>query len=394
MSVLAAMLLLSAPAVLDADERASSVVLVVAPRGGAVPTSALIDAAVEAIEAGSELHVRSAEQAGIDPRVVERCPRDVRLSCWVRAARPDFVPERSRRNLAADFPQVLFAVIAQSIRDEALSIVVASIDLEAALTVLGRRRSAADTEDAIFSLAHRTAAHRVDLRDRAALSALSALFRRLAQHDLRQVLARAGERGTVRVRGGDGLALGLDGRRLGVLTGADAQVINVQPGLRQVGLWAGSQAVLTTTVTIAARSTVTVLAPSVGTPPAHPSRAPILWGGVGFVAAGVALGAVALAAGDGGVDARCLRRPGDGSCDGPGFTSFAPSAEATPTGDADAIDDPSVAAGPLAAALLITGASAMVGALVTDPEEPPWVGVVVGLLAGAIGYGAAVAAGG
>ncbi len=374
-------------ATIDVDERSTAVVVVVAPSrgtggGGVVRTSALIDALAAEIEAATDLDVKSAEQAGITAAAFGRCPRESRFSCWVRTVRP--AGSRGRRG-----PVALFALIARPAPEGATSMSLAVLDLEQALEELEASGGAEETEDALFALATRTSRSMATARDP---ESLAALFRRWTQQDLRQAMLRyRGRRGTIELQAPRDLGIALDGGPIGTTGEGGTTVRKLQPGLRLVRLSDRGQVVFTASVAVAAGEATIVAVPDLGEPTTHPARAPILWGGVALIVAGVALGAAAIATGDPEVDAQCLRRTGDGECRSPGLTGFSPSASAAPTGDPDAIDDSPVAAGPLAGALLITGAGATLGALLQDRREAPWIGLVVGAVVGAIGYGVAVA---
>lgn len=374
-------------ATIDAGERATAVVVVVTPRPAAgdartVPTAALIDTAANAIELATDLDVQSAEQAGITAAALARCPRETRFSCWVRTARP--AGSRGRRG-----PVALFALVARPAPDGAISTSMAVLDLTRALVELEAGRGAEETEDALFALAARTGRTKTDATDP---EALAALFTRWAQQDLRQALLRyRGQRGAIDLQSPGDLTVAVDGVAIGVTRAPGTTVRNLQPGLRAVQLSDRGRVVFAASVAVAAAQTSVVVVPQLGEAAAHPARAPILWGGVLVMAAGVAIGATAIAVADPGVDAQCLRRAGDGDCRGPGLVGFSPRAPGAPTSDPNAVDDAFVRAGPLAGALLITGLGATLGALLEDRRDAPWIGLVAGALTGVIGYGLAVA---
>ena len=397
---------------IDRDERAQSVLIVVAPAGSAIGTSSFLFAAATEIEADTDLRLLSAEQAGIDQTQFAACERHVRFTCWARTARPDYDPaalvgadgevlgfETHQRRLAERGGQgtaVLFVVVAQPTSDDHALLSLVVIELDDALSRFHARRErgddwAAAVEDEIFATSVKSKRRRIDPGDDAALAAL---FRRIVQDDLRPLFERRrARRGAIRIASKAGLSIRLDGAPIGATAAAGTTITGLLPGRRRIELADDSADVFQAVIDVRPGEVTQVSAPLPPLVSAHPARAPILWGGVAVLVAGVAVGAVALAGGDRQLQARCVRRASepDAPCDGAGFLGFGADAAATPTADPNAVDPSGVAMAPLAGALLITGASASLGAWLSDPEDVPWLPAVVGLALGALGYGVSVA---
>jgi hypothetical protein len=111
-------------------------------------------------------------------------------------------------------------------------------------------------------------------------------------------------------------------------------------------------------------------------------RAGALWGGVGLVAAGVALTVA------GAVDAANAPTVACVDCAG-GFRRIS-------TPDVDDPTRPPEGSGPLTVplgySLALTGATWTTGALLTEPDRAPWLAIVLGLVAGGAAYGISEAA--
>src|SRR5262249_30893380 len=117
---------------------------------------------------------------------------------------------------------------------------------------------------------------------------------------------------------------------------------------------------------------------------------PAFWTGVGLFAAGAGVLAIALAQANDDVVIGCLHRAGaTGACRSSGFISTGYDAQVAPTSDPTRLDSGGLLIGPFGAAMMSTGATISVWRAFSDPESAPWIELGVGLVVGALTYGAA-----
>lgn len=395
-SLLLASLPNEAPRTIAVDERTPSVLLVTSPGGatGGGHTSSLLRAASAAFAAHTDLRLLSPEQAGADLARFAACDRLVRLSCWVRAVRPD---ASGTKTPGADSDEDLrFLVVLSSAPtgDGRLRLSPMLIDTDRALEALQRLGSggagaAEAAEDAVFAGAERAASETIDPEDEAALDGY---FRTLVTRALRSSLERTGHwspQARLSLRAGvGGLGIRVDGRLVGTTGAGETLLTGLRAGRREVELVGPRGATSRALVDLRPGEGSALLLEAPVPATARVARSAALWGGLAVGVVGASLTAVGLAQ-QGQIDARCLVRASepDASCASLGFVSTGLEPGAAPTADPARVDPGAVALAPLGFGLIGLGATTALGTwLFTDADEPPWWPLVAGLVVGGASF--------
>lgn len=380
-----------APPTVSAAVRAPAVVVVVTPFGKATATgsSRLLDAFAEALEARSDLEVRSAEQAGLSLRAFLDCPSAERLTCWARTVGAG----------GSEAPRHLFVLSARPVDAERDRVSATWMDLDALEGRLERHRDARpeEREDILYAASVHTPPR--DVR----VGALASAFAGLLQEGLQARLVSSGYARTyaslvVRADAPDAW-LSVDERVLGPLPAAGAvRVEGLVAGRHRVGLVGPDRA------TVLGRCGRAVeLGPedpadldlrgcqSLGAPPSPVPGQVLRWTGAATAVLGAALVGVGIQRARSGPSTICV---GSARCDALGLPSLAFDPSAGPTADRDAVDPGGLGWAPLGAGLLGAGATWLTSSLLTEVEAwwwPTLAGLVVG---GALFGGVALAGSG
>jgi hypothetical protein len=372
--------------------------------GGVTGSSALIRAVNQLVEANTDLFVTQ-----LDPSEAAECAG--RLACMARKARPDYdrlqyelgngqlAPYSEHQAYVAKkkitYPQYLL-VVSNITGGERDRLGVTLLDTDAALAaahVLDPARPGAAQE------------LEVRLRQEAVLgepqwgevSGPEEAERFLASvfvNHLRRRLDDAGHwkpYGTVElITAQPGLTVTWDGEAVAVTQGAPVRLLGVRAGDHTLTLTHPELRVYETPVAVT-RDGVTqlrpVLTPAVD-PTAQALRRGLLYGGLGLVAAGGAVTAVALARQDASVVTYCPAFEGAAPpCSGGGFTSSGYDPARAPGFGAE-VNPSGVLMAPLGYSLAATGAVWSLGTLLFgDDDHIPWLQAVAGVAAGGISYG-------
>jgi hypothetical protein len=395
-NLLLAALPTDAPRTIAVDERTPSILLVTAPGGmaGGGHTSSLLRAASAAFAAHTDLRLLSPEQAGADLARFAACDRLVRLSCWVRAVRPEAsgTPEAPSPDSDEDL-RFLVVLASAPTADGRLRLSPMLIDTDRALEAIRALRPGAGgreaAEDAVFAGAERAASETIDPKDEAALDGY---FRALVTRSLRSSLERTGHwspQASLSLRtGAAGLGVRVDGRLVGTSGTGETLLTGLRAGRRELELVGPRGATSRVLVDLRPGEVHAVLLEPPRATATGAARPAALWGGLAVGVIGASLTAVGLAQ-QGRIDARCLVRASepDAGCPSLGYVSTRLEPDAAPTADPSRVDPGSFALAPLGFGLLGLGATTAVGTwLFTEAEEPPWWPLVAGLVVGGAAF--------
>lgn len=361
-------------------------------------SSEIIELTDQLLERQTDLTAVGPDQAGISVDAMERCPAELRLSCWAREARPAYRPEPPDPHDAPSPPRLLLVLAIQARPQEPDRISGLLLDTTAALAAYDAQdRSLPDWEHAAEESLFQSAV--VDRPGFVVVSSREDLRRYLREliEALRPALERRGHWqpfGELTISGVDaGLAIELDGRPIGSTGAGDTRVRGVAPGPRRVRLRdpRGELADAEATISVVRgteRRLQLALVPR-PRPLARHLRTAGIWTGLGLVLAGAVVTAVAVANPP---DFRYLEPCVGSGCAG-ASTSFARWCDLG-SGSSDCSGGPLAA--PLGYSLIIAGAVTGGGSLLSEAEEPElsWLWPVLGLALGAGSYAISAAAGG
>jgi hypothetical protein len=195
--------------------------------------------------------------------------------------------------------------------------------------------------------------------------------------------------GRIDVRAPEGTEVTLDGRALGT---AD-RVEDVRPGLRAIGLSPPGAPPVTLAVDVRAGETSVAAIGAVPATDAPPILEVALLGAGGAAIAGAAITVAVAVARAERVRSTCLSRAEGDDCPGTGGVTSSFDAPGGPTTDVASVNRRGASLPALGAALAITGAAWITGALVffDDEELRLWLTFGSGLALGAIAYGVGAA---
>ena len=359
--------------------------LVIPPRGVPSPVQAAtcIQAASDALTDLTGLRLISAEQAGVVHSKFLDCAAQQRFTCWTRAV-------RNVRNPA----RYLFVLFIQSsaTTSDGLRLSLLLLDLELANEIIANEPRGPAREERVESKIFESTVH---TRARVIASTPEALVRfhhDAAHADLRSVLGRNGHWqpfGRIAVTSDkSGRSIEIDGRVVGVTTAGTTTIERVTTGPREIVVRDVQSELTHTQVSVAHGQTSQVRVHDLSSGP-HPVRTASLWTGGVVAAGGLALVGLAVAQ-SGDARAACLSRPGqdDAGCPAAAAPSFgetiSPSTNPDSTGG-------SLPIAPIAAALAVTGATWLTGALLGPDEDAPWWAIGIGALAGGVVLAAGLA---
>jgi hypothetical protein len=383
------------------DERVPAVALVMSPRG-AEPgsrTTELLRAAARALESRTDLGLQSAEQAGSDLRQIDACAD--RLSCWVRAIRPDFASHLATGGRYADhvaaldargvrYPRVLLVVSIATRADGADRVGAMLVDTDHALSTYAELREARTPTETIENRVFETAVLAPGAVVRPGdTAALARFFDAAFDGPFRAPLEQAGHwdaRGRLRLEAPPGLLVELDGRPVGQTGAAPTVLTGLRAGDRSLGLTdpSGAYEPWSAPAAIGAGQELRVTAElsRAGSALRGVTRGTAWWGGAVLMAAG---GALTVWGAAGGSDWRDV----SDAEPSPRFTTFCDllGSAASPCATAGG----QVKVAPLGYGLALAGGTWMAGAWLDEGRDGPWLPMLIGVAAGAAAYGLSAA---
>ena len=385
--MLSALLLMSA---VEVSPRTQAVLLLVTPKASAIraSTSDYLLAADAVAQQKTGLEILSVEQAGVDQLEMDRCGSAERLLCWTQQLRPG-----GRKG-----PRYLLVLAVHPAQPGEEQLVTMMIDTHRALALQAKTPRTSGwrerVENALFEEALKTSARSIKSGD---ARALKAYFEELFGSRFRSALEREGlwrPFGQVALlTPPSGAVIELDGRRVGLVEGARAELQAIQPGAHTITLRTADGRAASTQIQLerGQRLELPASAFAFPAPGAHPARLAAQWGGAAIAVSGVALAIYGLTLSLDNVNAACISRDG-GDCAGLGQPSFGYDGAQAPALRPDAVNPGGVLVGGLGLSLMSAGLSWSLGAwLWGERTEVPWVPLALGLALGGATYGIAAA---
>lgn len=387
------------------NKRAPLAFLLFTPTGeaGVVSSSVLIRAVNERVERDTDLFVTQ-----LDPLEAAECAG--RLACIAKKARPDYnrlqyelgngemAPFAEHQAYVAKkklaYPKYLM-VLSNITGGERDRLGVTLLDTDVALatihTIDPRRPGA--TQELEVRLRQDAVLGEPQWGEVASAAEAERFLSDVFANHLRRRLDDAGHwrpYGTVELLTTQpGLEVRWDGEPVGVSQGGPVRLLGVRAGAHTLSLTHPELRAYETEVAVARDGVVQLrpeLVPAVD-PTARAMRLGLMYGGLGMVAAGGAVTAVALAKQDGDVLTVCPTFDGKSDCGGSGFISTGYDPGAAPGFGAD-VNPGGVLMAPLGYSMVATGAVWSLGTLLFgDDEHIPWIQAVAGLAVGGLSYG-------
>ena len=374
-------------ATLRFSPRVPAVAVVVTPFGQAstVGASALIDALATALEARTNLAVRSAEQVGVDVAELLACPADRRLSCWAQTIRPARHPaEGDSQPVAAH----LFVLSARALSGQRDRVSVTWIDLERAAAASQGALPDQDLEDRLFADAFHARPRVTQAK------AVRSMMQGLLEDRMHDRLQNAGlllsQRQVILRHQCSGCVLVADGRTIGPLVPGEVRLLAVPQGPRSFELHRAGAPLTGCAAQHDPGTRADLELDFMGCEAAaRPSIAPALrWTGVAMITVGAVLSGIAIQRAAASPDTICLA----GGCQGLGLATVGFDTSPPPTADRSTVNP----GGPAWAAMGGGAAAAGVGLVAGSylvPEEQWWWSPVAGLVLGATTFGIVSAVG-
>ncbi len=362
--------------------------VVVTPFGQAstVGASALIDALASAMEARTNLAVRSAEQVGVDVAELLACPAERRLSCWAQTVRP------ARREADGDPRPVaahLFVLSARALSGGRDRVSLTWIDLGRAAQASQDVLPDQDLEDRLFADAFHSRPRITEAK------AVHSMMRGLLEDRMHDRLQRAelivSGRQVVLRHQCSGCVLVADGRTIGPLVPGRVRLLAVPQGPHSFELHRAGAPLSGCAAQQDPGTQPDIELNFMGCEgaPAGPSVAPALrWTGAAMITVGAVFSAIAIQRAAASPDTICL----GGDCQGLGLATVGFDTNPAPTADRSAVNP----GGPAWAAMGGGAAAAGVGLVAgsyLSPEQQWWWSPVAALVLGGATFGIVSAVG-